>query len=323
MSQTQKFFDNKNLNNYFVRSESVKGGSRGLVGYVQYLEDMEHKNHKDRTSEIIHIHGNKDSFINTVVNEATQLQLKRDKAGKGGRPVTSFAQSFVFAMPSDFVGKPTKQQYKNMTIDMLKIIAKKLNLNINNIKSHLKINVHVNNKNPHVNIVIGRIINGINHEQILTRPSTSNALKRESVRTVLKHLNLDIRDYKPLIPKGTTTGPRWDEMRKEKEYKFEKYLDFSKKIQKVNKILIRLIDLTSNFVNDNSEDLQKYERDLKIITTSINKSHKSTVLDIKNEITEIDYSIGLKIINDTKNNIEKYNNLKKTGRKIRALKMNI
>lgn len=310
----------KKLKNYFVRSEPIKSGSRGLVGYVNYLKDKEHKNHKDRTSEIIPLHGREDNFLDTVVGEADKLQLQRDKAKKGGRPISSLAQSFVFAMPSDFVGKPDKKQYKAMAKDMLKVIADRLDLPLSSLQNHCFINVHVNDNNPHINIVVGRVIDGQNYEKILTRPSTTNALKRESGRTVKRHLGLDINKYQPLLPPGTTKGARWDELNKMNNFKIEEKKDFFKKVALINEKLKGLIEKVSNKADQTSVDFVNEENELKSEIKSIKSKHKETIEEIKsNKNVEVEYSETYELMQNTEKNVQKYNDIKKKGRKIRSL----
>lgn len=310
----------KKIKNYFVRNEPIQNSSRGLVGYVNYLQDKEHRNHKKRTSEIIHIHGNVDNFLDTVVGEADALQLQRDKAKKGGRPISSFAQSYVFGMPERFVGKPTKKQYQEMAKDMLKVIADKLGVKPADLLDHTFINVHVNKNNPHINIVVGRTIDGQNYEKILTRPSTSNALKRESSRTVKRVLGLDINRYEPLIPPGTTRGARWDELNKMNNFKIEEKKDFFKKVALINQKLQGLIDQVSNKADQTAVDFVNEENELKAEIKSIKSKHKETIEEIKsNKNVEVEYSESYELMQSTEKNVQKYNDIKKKGRKIRSL----
>lgn len=310
----------KKIKNYFVRNEPIQNGSRGLVGYVDYLKDKEHKNHKKKTSEIIHIHGNVDNFLDTVVGEADALQLQRDKAKKGGRPISSLAQSYVFGMPERFVGKPTKKQYQEMAKDMLKVIADKLGVKPADLLDHTFINVHVNKNNPHINIVVGRTIDGQNYEKILTRPSTTNALKRESARTVKRVLGLDINRYEPLIPPGTTRGARWDEINKMNNFKIEEKKDFFKKVALINQKLQSLIEKVSNKADQTAVDFVNEENELKEEIKSIKSKHKKTIEEIKNnKNVKVEYDESYELIQGTEKNVQKYNDIKKKGRKIRSL----
>lgn len=85
------------IKNWFVRSERVKDTHIGLIKYGKYLINLEHANHKN-TSSIIPIYGNIEGFIRTCSNEAVSLDLDNSQK-KGGRPVQSYAQSFVFSLP--------------------------------------------------------------------------------------------------------------------------------------------------------------------------------------------------------------------------------
>ncbi|WP_205903768.1 hypothetical protein, partial [Pseudomonas viridiflava] len=77
---------------------------------------------------------------------------------KGGRPVQGYAQSFVFGLPPS-VQKPTPEQWKSITNDILKELAKKLGIEVTDFKGKIFANVHEQD-NPHLNLVVSRIING-------------------------------------------------------------------------------------------------------------------------------------------------------------------
>lgn len=323
MSKTAKtFFKSKSVSNYFVRSESIKNGSRGLVGYVDYLKDKEHKNHKDRTSEIIHLGGKAENFLDTVVGEADKLQLQRDKAKKGGRPISSLAQSFVFAMPSSFVGKPTRKEYQAMAKDMLLVIADKLDLSLSDLKDHVYMNVHVNENNPHINILVGRTIKGQNYEKILTRPSTSNALKRESVRTVKRVLGLDIKDFKPVLPPGTTRGKRWDELNKMNKYKLKQGSKFFVRLAEINNKIKNIVKDVSEGLDILSSDFDERILEVKKDVKSFKTQEKEVLDEVKqNKDVKIEYKEVFESIEETNNNIHKMNEIKQKGRKIRGFSM--
>jgi len=138
------------IKNWFVRSERIKDKHGGLIKYGKYLVNMEHANHKN-TESIIHVYGNIENFIRTCSNEAVSLDLENSQK-KGGRPVQSYAQSFVFSLPPSVV-KPTPDEWKSITSDILKELAKKLDIDINDFKGRVFANVH-DQDNPHLNLVV-------------------------------------------------------------------------------------------------------------------------------------------------------------------------
>ncbi|HGN1517478.1 TPA: hypothetical protein ACKROA_007011, partial [Pseudomonas aeruginosa] len=96
------------IKNWFVRSERVKDKHNGIIKYGKYLVDANHPNHT-KTSSIIPIFGNMDNFIKRVSSEAIGLDISNSQK-KGGRPVQSYAQSFVFGLPPS-VKKPTPDEW--------------------------------------------------------------------------------------------------------------------------------------------------------------------------------------------------------------------
>ncbi|WP_218576004.1 hypothetical protein, partial [Pseudomonas sp. FSL R10-0056] len=77
---------------------------------------------------------------------------------KGGRPVQSYAQSFVFCLPPS-VKKPTTEEWKEITKDIVKEIAKKLEVSLSDLNGKIFANVH-DQDNPHLNLVVPRVLNG-------------------------------------------------------------------------------------------------------------------------------------------------------------------
>ena len=92
------------LSNWFVRSQRVKTRHTGAIKYLKYLIDPNHDNHK-KTAKIIPVYGNADQFITEVGKEAIQLDLANAQK-KGGRPVQSYAQSFVLGLPHGVKNRP-------------------------------------------------------------------------------------------------------------------------------------------------------------------------------------------------------------------------
>ena len=187
------------IKNWFVRSERIKDKHGGLIKYGKYLVNMEHANHKN-TESIIPVYGNIENFIRTCSNEAVSLDLENSQK-KGGRPVQSYAQSFVFSLPPSVV-KPTPDEWKSITSDILKELAKKLDIDINDFKGRVFANVH-DQDNPHLNLVVSRVVQG-KTLKALDQKGTIGVAKKAFNAASLARCGLDVSAYEPL---QTNLGP--------------------------------------------------------------------------------------------------------------------
>lgn len=204
------------IKNWFVRSERIKDKHGGLIKYGKYLINMEHANHKN-TESIIPVYGNIETFIRTCSNEAVSLDLENSQK-KGGRPVQSYAQSFVFSLPPSVV-KPTPEQWKGITSDILKELAKKLGIDVNEFKGRVFANVH-DQDNPHLNLVVSRVVQG-KALKALDQKGTIGVAKKAFNAASLARCGLDVSAYEPL---QTNLGPhqaKWQIQQKEAEKALE------------------------------------------------------------------------------------------------------
>lgn len=187
------------IKNWFVRSERVKNTHIGLIKYGKYLVNIEHANHKN-TDSIIPVYGNIENFIRTCSNESVTLDLDNSQR-KGGRPMQSYAQSFVFSLPPSVI-KPTPEQWKSITSDILKELAKKLDIDINDFKGRVFANVH-DQDNPHLNLVVSRVVQG-KALKALDQKGTIGVAKKTFNASTLARCGLDVSAYEPL---QTNVGP--------------------------------------------------------------------------------------------------------------------
>lgn len=203
------------IKNWFVRSERVKDKHNGIIRYGKYLVDESHPNHT-QTSSIIPISGNIDTFIKRVSNEAITLDISNSQK-KGGRPVQSYAQSFVFCLPPS-VKKPTTEEWKEITKDIVKEIAKKLEVSLSDLNGKIFANVH-DQDNPHLNLVVPRVLNG-KSLKALDQKGTISVAKKAFTAATLAHCGLDVSAYEPLQTNLGRKQAKW----KIQEQKAEKAL---------------------------------------------------------------------------------------------------
>lgn len=153
----------------------------------------------------------------TCSNEAVSLDLENSQK-KGGRPVQSYAQSFVFSLPPSVV-KPTPDEWKSITSDILKELAKKLDIDINDFKGRVFANVH-DQDNPHLNLVVSRVVQGKTLKS-LDQKGTIGVAKKAFNASTLARCGLDVSAYEPL---QTNVGPhlaKWQLQQKDSEKALE------------------------------------------------------------------------------------------------------
>jgi len=193
------------IKNWFVRSERVKDKHNGLIKYGKYLIDSKHPNHTNTTG-ITPIYNSIENFIRSVSNEAVSLDMGNSQK-KGGRPVQSYAQSFVFGLPPS-VQKPTPEQWKSITNDILKELAKKLGIEVTDFKGKIFANVHEQD-NPHLNLVVSRIING-KSLKALDQKGTIGIAKTAFTASTLARCGLDVSSYTPLQTNLGRRQAKWE-----------------------------------------------------------------------------------------------------------------
>lgn len=216
----------RKLKNWFVRSERVKNKHSGLIQYLNYLTNSEHPNHKNKTT-IKPLYGDINTVIQGCANEAILLDLKNSK-GKGGRPVSSYAQSFTFVLPGT-VNKPSAEQWKLIFKDVAITLAQKIGIPPEALKGKAFANIH-EQSNPHLNLVLSRVING-KHLRTLDQKSTINALKNSFTASTLKHCGLDLNNYTPI---NTNLGKRqsnWQRQQQETQKQIKAATDAAKKLE--------------------------------------------------------------------------------------------
>lgn len=198
------------IKNWTVKADSIKKGSGGLISYAKYLDDPKHANHKNKTEEIIPIHGNALVLAVKQTERAAKKEAKKRIAAKGGRPVDTFAQSFVLSLPSDV--RPTGDQWRMIAGDIMNAIAVSIKENIKSLVSDSFINVHDNTSNPHLNILIGKFDQEGNIRKPVTQKKCLQAIKDAINLSVLKNLGVDHASYTP-VRAGYPQMEKWEYMK--------------------------------------------------------------------------------------------------------------
>ncbi|MDO6679513.1 hypothetical protein [Shewanella sp. 4_MG-2023] len=182
------------MKNWVVISKPIKESAKGLAKYLSYLTSPNHQNHKNKTN-IIPLFGNNQNLYKRIIFSVADKELKTAKKRKGGRPISSFAQSYVFILPEGIGTKPTKQEWSYIAKELIHTLIFFTGSSKEDIAKHIFINIH-DQKNPHLNLVVSKIING-DVKTELQKKSIVTALKKTFNYAVLNRLKISPSDYQP------------------------------------------------------------------------------------------------------------------------------
>lgn len=214
------------LKNWFVRSERVQERHIGLIRYCKYLNDQNHSNHKEKTV-ILPLYGKAESFISNCTFQAVQLDQKNANR-KGGRPVSSYAQSFTFVLPAS-VKPPELAQWKLIFSDTIRAMSEKIEMPLDKLKGLVFSNIH-DQDNPHMNIVISRVLNE-QHIKKLDHRSLIVTAKKAFTLSTLKHCGLDINHYVPIQTNLGRRQTNWQRQQAEAQIQIKAASDAVKKLE--------------------------------------------------------------------------------------------
>lgn len=180
------------MNNWVTVSEAVKNEHAGLCTYLNYLVAEDHKNHINKT-RIVPIHNSINGFINNCIKQVTNRNLIRAKNKKGGRNLTSYAQSFLFSLPPEIT--LFDHQWKLIAKHIFSDLADYLAIDQKTLLKHSFINLHDEDK-QHINLVVSKVI----EEQVvrdIQRKAVIKLLKYSFNAAVLKYGNYNNESYIP------------------------------------------------------------------------------------------------------------------------------
>ncbi|UJQ41981.1 hypothetical protein [Vibrio anguillarum] len=226
------------IKNWFVRSEAITDKALGAIRYARYLTDKNHPNHKGKTS-IFNIHSKPVDIALIAIKEAYNADLNNAKKQKGGRPTSSYLQSFVFSLPADV--ELNNEQWKNISKALIKDLADRFNVSTKQLLKYSSLVLHKQN-NPHLNLIVSRTMDGQSFQQALTRPSTTNLLKASFNRELIK-CGYDYQDYKPKA-KRSKRLKRWEELTEKEKLIDDKHQSLKavhSVIRKLNNQLKKLV----------------------------------------------------------------------------------
>jgi len=184
------------IKNWTVRTKAVTGGSGGVAAYGRYLEDANHRNHRGKTEAITPVSGNWRRLTAEQTLRASQRTAKTQARGKGGRPIETLGHSFVVSLPAEL--RPTPQQWRAIALDVVKAIQLKLPADqAMTGPGDLFVNAHENTKNPHLNILIGKLAENGEIRKRVTQKAVLSAVKTAVNAAVFRELGADHAEYVP------------------------------------------------------------------------------------------------------------------------------
>ncbi|EJA3296083.1 hypothetical protein MWT72_003561 [Vibrio vulnificus] len=286
------------IKNWFVRNEAITDKALGAIRYARYLTDENHPNHSKKTT-INNIHGRPVDIALIAIKEAYNADLVNAKKQKGGRPASSYLQSFVFSLPVDV--ELNNEQWKNISKALIKDLADRLNVSTKQLLKYSSLVLH-KQSNTHLNLIVCRTMDGQSFQQALTRPSTTNLLKASFNRELIR-CGYNYQDYRPKS-KRSKKLKRWEELtEKEKliDSKHQSLKTVHSVIQKLNKQLKKLV------LAYRTEDQKNIKRQQNRLNRTIEKlepdeltalQKNSSLEEIREQLSQLENKTGKEIITD-------------------------
>jgi len=210
------------LKNWIVKAKTINNRSKGIHNRASYLIDKNRSSHRfNKIIPLVNVAKNKNNILRSIQED------QDSRASNKG--LSSYAVEYSFNLPQD-IPKPTPEQWKSICTDMLISLSDSLNkervkttyTDVNgNVRtkttgwidkdyftpkelSQVCLAVAHNSDNSgnytgpnHLHLTVGKVCKG--HRLLeLSRKQVLNNLKVDFNRSVLKHLNVNNKTYKPL-----------------------------------------------------------------------------------------------------------------------------
>ena len=271
------------LKNLTVTAATVKNKISGIVEYSNYMNNPDHPNHKRKNTQIwTFLSEPKNStwcnrFIRKISDEALNLDLQ-NASKKGGRPVQSYAVSFDFTVPKNSI-RPTMEQWRLIFKDVREFMKKELPELTN---EHFYANIH-DQDNPHMNLVISKVINGKRIRKVDQR-AFLRGLKKVHSDSVLEHTGFDYRDYEPLQTNLGKRQKQWQLTQKSIEKALKQFSKLAEYIEvgNINRARSTENRIIKTLGNVDFSDAEKALDNLDLVT---DPDFQNSVNRIKNELS--------------------------------------
>ncbi|EGR0502826.1 hypothetical protein ACOB62_003417 [Vibrio cholerae] len=286
------------IKNWFVRSEAITDKALGSIRYARYLTDEKHPNHKGKTS-ILNIHSKPVDIALKAIKEAYNADLNNAKKKKGGRPTSSYLQSYVFSLPVDVV--LSNDQWKEVSKALLKDLAERLNISTKQLLKYSSLVLH-QQSNTHLNLIVCRTMDGQSFQQALTRPSTTNLLKTSFNRELIK-CGYDYQDYKPKA-KRSKRLKRWEELTEKEKLIDDKHQSLKTVHSVIRKLNNQLKKLVLAYRTEDQKNIKRQQTRLNRTIEQLEPEEltalqkNSSLEQVRNQLTQLENETGKDIITD-------------------------
>ena len=247
------------IKNWFVRNEAINNKAQGCLAYAHYLQDPQHPNHINKT-EINILHNSPIKTAVLAIEQAYAVDQSNHSKGKGGRSISSFMQSYVFSLPENI--NLSDEDWKRISKEIIIQLSKKINLDPKILMKYSSFVLH-KQSNTHLNLIVCRCIEGKTYQQLLTRPSATNLLKRCFNASVLK-CGYNFEEYKPKR-KVNKKLSRWQELNEKEHFISLREIELEKINNRINIANNQLAKIKVS-INENND------KDFKRQTNRINKT---------------------------------------------------
>lgn len=197
-------------------------GSDGCAARANYLYSETHENHVKSGTKIIAIHGKPEQV---ATNASLQWSTKnKEKYKNGGRPNHTYGMEYMLSPPKGY--HLDKEAGKRLTKAVLTVVADKLDISPKELAKLSYSCVH-SQENDHLNIWFATIDNDGNnlYRHGLSRPSVTNAIRREFNDFCLKEYGLNIDNFVP--EKASLASKNWQRINDEKKIIDEEKKNFN------------------------------------------------------------------------------------------------
>lgn len=191
------------LKNWTVTTKPVQLGSDGVMIRERYLLNPKHSNHT-HTEDLISIFGCAETS-NRIALSGEKYRLNQQiYQRKGGRPLSSYAMEFCLTLPKGY--RPSPTQWQSITADCCLALARLCRLNKNEFaqyRQQIRAVLHqqrqevAKGSGDHVHLMVGKVVGRRVLKELQQKKSTK-LIKQAFNHSVLKHVGIDFRTYKPL-----------------------------------------------------------------------------------------------------------------------------
>ena len=221
------------------------------------------------------------------------------KKQKGGRPTSSYLQSFVFSLPADV--ELNNEQWKNISKALIKDLADRFNVSTKQILKYSSLVLH-KQSNTHLNLIVCRTMDGQSFQQALTRPSTTNLLKTSFNRELIR-CGYNYQDYKPKA-KRSKRLKRWEELTEKEKLIDDKHQSLKAVHSVIRKLNNQLKKLVLAYRTEDQKNIKRQQNRLnrtieKLEPEELTALQKNSSLElVRKQLTQLENETGKEIITD-------------------------